>query len=510
MAGRKARRAAGRGAVRYGQTLISRNAGLWYFPSQANTPTPAPYPNNPYLTGGSVFAFWGQVQTGPSTYSWTVLDSLVAAWTGVNKRWALRMNGYTAASGYAGSPSSTPMWLMDSAGPIYNLSKATALGGGNYSNNGRGSSAPSGPAYDGTTSGGVRYCIDLDGTLVPAIWDAAYIAAFQTFAQAVHDRYASTPPSFVQLGVGHAGETYPIKQLTANPCASVTATATGSGSTLAAGTWFGAVVPLYGTGATGAPPRFPDTTSPATFSVTTTGTQTIAVSWTAPAVTTIAPLTITGYWVLLGNAAGSYQYFYYQPSGTSYTITAAGSAYTSRTGTNQGLQYRMLDMMGLSGDQTLMGNSALTASTTFATFYPSVGGAIATAMSPIFDPVPCTVLTVNSPGGSSLSNMDTAILAVPNTYVQNDALTPTSAADQTHMALSINKNGTGRGFAVYEEGSGTSVPADLVAEANLIAGVGVKTLIVFPVACDAMVPASPTYNAAMAQAGSDARAILIA
>jgi hypothetical protein len=482
-------------------SLNQQLAGLWYFPSATGTPTVAPYPTNPYLKGGGVFAFWGQVQTGPSTYNWTLLDQLVQNWTNAGKPWNVRFNGYTAATGYGGSPSSTPMWLMDSNGPIYNLSQVTALGGGNYGNGGLAGVAPTGPAYNGTSSGGCRYCIDFTGTIIPAIWDAAYIAGMNAFASAVSSRYAGMgiPPAWVQTGVGHAGEAYMSPTKIGNPCQNVVAAASATVSTLTAGQYYVQVRPLYGSGAAGNPPQMSEGVGATIATVSISANQSIVITWAAPAVTTPAPFTITGYAIGFGTTTSASTYWNTVSASTfTYTMSNHGSAYTTDQETaGNGLTYRMLDLMGMSGDQTLMGNSSFTASSSYVTFFPTVAAALTSGQAASFPSVPCMALTVANPSGAVETAVDTACLnAASNLYIQNDGLTFNNANNSSGLATSLAK-----GFAAYEEKAQVAGALDLIREASTAIGAGVQVMVVFANECDAMVPASGSYTAAWANAG---------
>jgi hypothetical protein len=494
-------------------------AGLWFFDSAEGYAGPAAYPDNPSLTGGCVAVYWNLLQTGPTQYAWNELDQKIGAWVNAGKPFCLRLNGYTAATGYGGSPGTTPMWLLDSRGPLYNLSSVTALpGAAGLGAGGALMTAPSGPAYvtgEDWPTAGARYLVDIDGTILPVWWDQPYLTAYRQFVQAIHDHLvakgdARWMPSWIQLGTGHAGETYLSKNTVANPATAVAAAQSSTSSTLAGGTYYVTVLAVYGSGGAGHAPQVADGFGVVEASATIAAGKAISVTWSAPAVVTPAPLNVVGYLVSWGTTSGQEQLSAFIAGASSASFTVTGNATSSipvdsYNTEGSGVPRQMWNLAGAAGDATLMGNGRFTASVDPTIFLPEVAAAIASDQGAIFADIPCVVLVVNNPGGAMYANVTKAVLAArTNTFIQSDSLTQTApAANASELMQSESQ-----GFAVYEEKQPVTMASYLSSEAENAANATVHVVLVFETECNAFSPSSPSYSAAWAAAAATAQTTL--
>jgi hypothetical protein len=494
-------------------------SGLWFFDSVVGYAGPAAHPDNPSLTGGCVAVYWNQVETSPSEYAWTELDQKIAAWVGAGKPFCLRINGYTAASGYGGSPGTTPMWLLDDRGPLYNLSTVAGFtDAGAFGPGGALATPSSGPHYvagEDWPMAGARYLIDVDGTVLPIWWDQPYLTAYGQFVQAIHDHLVAKNdprwlPSWIQLGTGHAGETYLSKNSVANPVSAVSAKSSVTSSTLAVGTYYLAVLPVYGIGGAGEPPEVADGFGRQEAMVTLAANHSIDVTWGAPAVTTPAPLNVTGYLVWWGTAPGQEQFSAYVAGAGSVSFTISGNATSSvwidsYNTEGSGVPRQMWNLGGAAGDTALMGNGRFTANLDPTVFLPEVAAAIASDQGAIFADIPCMVLVVNNPGGAMYQNVTNAVLAArANTFVQSDGLTQAAPAPNATELMQSESHG----FAVYEEKAPVAMTSDLLAEATNAVNASVHVVLVFETECNEFSPSSPTYSAGWADAAVAAETLL--
>src|SRR5437899_1224725 len=80
--------------------------GVWY----SNAPQTL---SLPYLSGGQVVVNWGSLQSGPSTYDWTALDSAMAS---ASRTFTVQVNGAMKPAFLFNLVPRTPNWGNTQAG----------------------------------------------------------------------------------------------------------------------------------------------------------------------------------------------------------------------------------------------------------------------------------------------------------------------------------------------------------------------------------------------------------
>lgn len=140
--------------------------------------------DDPLLAGTTVTVDWSNVEPQAGQLDWSVIDTAIAPWAAAGKRVILRV-----------SPGSDVAW-----------------------GNGAGDATPGWVYGEGVGQ------VDDDGSILPAYWDPAFVAAYSAFVAAYAARYDGDPSvAFVEMGIGEGGETLADTQLDRNRLALLSA-----------------------------------------------------------------------------------------------------------------------------------------------------------------------------------------------------------------------------------------------------------------------------------------------
>ena len=125
------------------------------------------------VCGGSVYALWSSIDSGNGQYDWSSVDNLIAQWVGLGKSVNLIVWGVSDSA----PNTATPAYVLND--PAYQSVSC---------------------AIDGSTT----------ANPYPVYYSPGYKNNYQTFIQAVLNRYATNPNvGYIRFGTSQGGEAYP-------------------------------------------------------------------------------------------------------------------------------------------------------------------------------------------------------------------------------------------------------------------------------------------------------------